>query len=159
CHSDGTCAPNARGCARATRSRSLASAQDLAERVPACNPVFAHAQRDEASRAHDVDFERSRTRAWLHARAAPATGKAEMSESIAAFGPALEHLVAAVMDEWKIPGLAIAVVQDGDAALVKAYGLRDVEAGLPATTDTQFQIASISKSFAATGLAILADEG
>jgi CubicO group peptidase (beta-lactamase class C family) len=29
------------------------------------------------------------------------------------------------MDEWKIPGLAVAVVQNGEVALVKAYGLRD----------------------------------
>ena len=56
------------------------------------------------------------------------------------------------MDEWKTPGLAVAVVQNGEAALVKAYGLRDVEAGLPVTTDTQFTICSITKSFTATGL-------
>jgi len=62
------------------------------------------------------------------------------SEPIARFVPELEALIADVMDEWKIPGLAIAVVQNGEAALVKAYGLRDVEAGLPVTTDTHFMI-------------------
>ena len=62
------------------------------------------------------------------------------------------------MDEWKIPGLAIAVVQNGEVALVKAYGLRDVEAGLPVTTDTHFMICSITKSFTSTGLALLVDE-
>jgi hypothetical protein len=46
------------------------------------------------------------------------------------------------MDEWKVPGLAVAVVQNGEVALVRAYGLRDVEAGLKVTTDTQFQIAN-----------------
>jgi CubicO group peptidase (beta-lactamase class C family) len=81
------------------------------------------------------------------------------SESIAAFLPALERLIADAMDEWKIPGLAIAVVQDGAVAHLRAYGLRDVEAGLPATTDTQFLIGSITKSFTATGLALLVDEG
>ena len=54
------------------------------------------------------------------------------SEPIAPFVPDLEALIAEVMDEWKIPGLALAAVQNGEAALVKAYGLRDVEAGLPA---------------------------
>lgn len=58
------------------------------------------------------------------------------SEPIAPFVPDLEALIAEVMDEWKIPGLALAAVQNGEAALVKAYGLRDVEAGLPVTTDT-----------------------
>ena len=62
------------------------------------------------------------------------------------------------MDEWKIPGLAITVVQNGEVALVRAYGLRDVEAGLKVTTDTQFLIGSVTKSFTATGLAFLMDE-
>ena len=79
-------------------------------------------------------------------------------EPIAPFVPDLEALIAEVMDEWKIPGLAIAVVQNGDAALVKAYGLRDVEAGLPVKTDTHFMICSITKSFTSTGLALLVDE-
>src|SRR5262249_19202048 len=80
------------------------------------------------------------------------------SESIAAFIPMLELLIAEAMDEWKIPGLAIAVVQNGEAALVRAYGLRDVEAGLGVTTDTQFLIGSVTKSFTSTGLALLMDE-
>src|SRR5438132_8992203 len=80
------------------------------------------------------------------------------SESIAAFIPALELLITEAMDEWKIPGLAIAVVQNGEAALLRAYGLRDVEAALKVTTDTQFLIGSISKSFTSTGLALLMDE-
>jgi CubicO group peptidase (beta-lactamase class C family) len=62
------------------------------------------------------------------------------------------------MEEWKVPGLAIAVVQNGKVALVRAYGLRDVEAGLKVTTDTHFTICSITKSFTATGLALLVDE-
>ena len=81
------------------------------------------------------------------------------SQSTAAFIPALELLITEAMDEWKVPGLALAVVQNGEAALVRAYGLRDVEAGLKATTDTQFLIGSITKSFTSTGLALLVDEG
>src|ERR1700674_5083905 len=80
------------------------------------------------------------------------------SESIAAFIPALELLITEAMDEWKIPGLAVAVVQNGEVALVRAYGLRDVEAGLKVTTDTQFLIGSVTKSFTSTGLALLMDE-
>src|SRR5262245_20835184 len=80
------------------------------------------------------------------------------SESIAPFIPALELLITEVMEEWKIPGLAVAVVQNGAVALVRAHGLRDVEAGLKVTTDTQFLIGSVTKSFTATGLALLMDE-
>ena len=80
------------------------------------------------------------------------------SKSIATFIPAFELLITETMDEWKVPGLAVAVVQNGEVALVKAYGLRDVEAGLKATPDTQFLLGSITKSCTATGLALLVDE-
>jgi CubicO group peptidase (beta-lactamase class C family) len=80
------------------------------------------------------------------------------SESFTAFIPELERLIADVMEEWKVPGLAVAVVQNGEVAFVRPCGLRDAEAGLKVTADTQFQIMSVSKSFAATGLALLVDE-
>jgi CubicO group peptidase (beta-lactamase class C family) len=80
------------------------------------------------------------------------------SASIAAFVPELESLIAEAMGEWKIPGLAVAVVQNGAVALLKGFGQRDAEAGLPLTTDTQFMICSITKSFTSTGLALLVDE-
>jgi len=81
------------------------------------------------------------------------------SESFTASIPEFERLIAEVMEEWKVPGLAVVVVQNGEVTFVKPYGLRDVEAGLKVTTDTQFQVMSVSKSFAATGLALLVDEG
>ena len=46
-----------------------------------------------------------------------ASQSVERSESIAAFIPALELLITEAMDEWKIPGLAVAVVQNGEVAL------------------------------------------
>ena len=79
-------------------------------------------------------------------------------EPIAAFAPELERLITEAMDEWKVPGLAVAVVQNREVALLRAYSLRDVEAGLKVTTDTYFTICSIRKSFTATGLALLTDE-
>jgi CubicO group peptidase (beta-lactamase class C family) len=71
----------------------------------------------------------------------------------------LDTLAAEAMAEWKVPGVAIAVVQNGETVLLKAYGQRDVEAGLEATPQTQFTICSITKTFTATGLAMLVDEG
>ena len=43
----------------------------------------------------------------------------------------LDRLAANAMADWKVPGAALAVVQDGKLALTRAYGQRDVEAGLP----------------------------
>jgi CubicO group peptidase (beta-lactamase class C family) len=73
--------------------------------------------------------------------------------------PNLDTLAADAMAEWKVPGLAIAVVRNEEAPLLRAYGHRDVEAGLGVTTDTHFSICSITKSFTSTGLALLVDEG
>ena len=78
---------------------------------------------------------------------------------IATLFPDLDTLAAEAMAEWKIPGLAIAVVRNDEVPLLKAYGHRDVEAGLPVTTDTHFTICSITKSFTSTGLALLVEEG
>jgi len=71
----------------------------------------------------------------------------------------LDRLAVDAMADWRVPGAALAVVQDGKVALLKAYGLRDVEANLPVTSATQFLICSITKSFTATGIALLHDEG
>jgi CubicO group peptidase (beta-lactamase class C family) len=80
------------------------------------------------------------------------------TESFTVFIPELEHLISEVMEEWKVPGLAVAVVQNGEVVFVRPYGLRDVEVASKVTTDTQFQLMSVSKSFTATGLALLVDE-
>ncbi len=70
----------------------------------------------------------------------------------------LDQLVEDAMNEWQVPGLAIAVVRAGEPDLIRVYGQRDVEAGLPVTTRTQFTICSITKSFTALGLGMLVDE-
>jgi CubicO group peptidase (beta-lactamase class C family) len=80
------------------------------------------------------------------------------SEPFRVFVPEFERLIAEMVEEWKVPGLAVGVVQDGEVVFARPYGLRDVEAGLKVTTTTQFQLMSVSKSFAATGLALLVDE-
>jgi CubicO group peptidase (beta-lactamase class C family) len=79
--------------------------------------------------------------------------------AIADLIPELDRLAVDSMADWKVPGAAIAVVQDGKVALAKAYGQRDVEANLPVTAATRFVIGSITKSFTATGVALLHDEG
>jgi CubicO group peptidase (beta-lactamase class C family) len=78
---------------------------------------------------------------------------------IASFVPELDGLAAEAMADWKVPGAALAVVQDGKLALTRTYGQRDVEANLPVTPATQFVICSITKSFTATAIALLHNEG
>jgi CubicO group peptidase (beta-lactamase class C family) len=79
--------------------------------------------------------------------------------TIATLIPELDVLAAEAMAEWQVPAVTLAVVQNGETVLLRAWGQRDVEAALPATPDTQFLICSITKTFTATALALLVDEG
>jgi CubicO group peptidase (beta-lactamase class C family) len=78
--------------------------------------------------------------------------------AIAELIPELDQLAIDAMADWKVPGAALAVVQDGKVTLVKAYGQRDIDANLPVTPSTQFLTCSITKSFTATAVALLHNE-
>ncbi|UVW34160.1 serine hydrolase [SAR92 clade bacterium H455] len=63
------------------------------------------------------------------------------------------------LDDWHIPGAAVAVVKGNDVLHMGGYGLRDVEQGLPVSEHTRFPIASMTKPFTAMGAALLVDDG
>ncbi len=63
------------------------------------------------------------------------------------------------MAKGRIPGLALAVIDDGKVAFVGAYGRRDVEKDLPLRTDTIMYAASLTKAAFGYMVAQLADEG
>src|SRR5260370_29996546 len=69
------------------------------------------------------------------------------------------EFVRGIMQDWKIPGLAISVVKDGEVIFFQGFGKRDVDGGLEVTPQTLFPIASCTKAFTTMCLAILADEG
>ena len=59
----------------------------------------------------------------------------------------------------QIPGLAFGVVLDGELILSGAYGVAQINGQVPATEQTLFRIASMSKSFAALAILHLRDRG
>ncbi len=59
----------------------------------------------------------------------------------------------AVMKRSGIPGMAVAVVHHGKMVFAKGYGVREVGKADAVTTDTVFQIASVSKSVSSTCVA------
>jgi len=63
------------------------------------------------------------------------------------------------MEEWKVPGLAIAIVKDGKVIFAEGFGFRDVKEGLKVTPQTLFAIGSCTKAFTAVAMGILVDEG
>lgn len=60
---------------------------------------------------------------------------------------------------FNVPGLALAIVQDGQPVFARGYGLRDRERNRPVDPRTLFGIGSITKSFTAAALALLVDQG
>ncbi|WP_435017880.1 serine hydrolase domain-containing protein [Tundrisphaera sp. TA3] len=58
-----------------------------------------------------------------------------------------------------IPGLAVAVVHRGEVVLARGYGMANLEWSAPATPDTVFGLASVSKQFTATAIMLLARDG
>lgn len=71
----------------------------------------------------------------------------------------LDSLVEVCLKDFRVPGVAIAVVVDGEVVLSKGYGYRDVEKQLPVTPQTLFAIGSTTKAFTSFILGTLVDEG
>lgn len=67
----------------------------------------------------------------------------------------LESYIKNGMQNWDIPGLAIAIIKDGKPVLMKGFGVRDIETGEPVDENTLFFIASNTKLFTGTALAQL----
>src|SRR5919106_1246693 len=71
---------------------------------------------------------------------------------------ALVSLADARMKEHGVPGVALGVVHDGTVS-IRGLGVTNIEDPLPVTAHTVFPIASISKTFAATAMMRLVEQG
>lgn len=71
---------------------------------------------------------------------------------------ALDQYVEKAMAAFDVPGIAVGIIKDGEIAHLKGYGVRDVATNAPVTADTLYAIASNSKAFTASALAILVDD-
>lgn len=71
----------------------------------------------------------------------------------------INALVEQVRQDWKIPGIAVSLVQEGAIAFANGYGTRTVGSTEAVDGDTLFPIGSCTKSFTAAALALLVDEG
>jgi CubicO group peptidase (beta-lactamase class C family) len=75
------------------------------------------------------------------------------------FASHLDTYIPERLEQLKLPGCTIALIEDGQTASIKNYGLADIETGKPIKEDTLFQIASISKSVTAWGIMKLVEAG
>lgn len=71
----------------------------------------------------------------------------------------IDNYLQAQMRWQHIPGLSVMIVREGHLAKAKGYGLANLETGTPATAETQFKLASLSKQFVAAGIMVLNQDG
>lgn len=70
-----------------------------------------------------------------------------------AFGDHVNQLI----DQWHVPALAVAIVQN-DTIASKGFGNATLDPPIPCTADTLFDIASASKSLTAASVGLLVDD-
>src|SRR5688572_3695399 len=58
-----------------------------------------------------------------------------------------------------VPGAAVAVIRHGRPALIRAYGLAELDTKRPVTDRTNFRLASLTKPFTAMAVLLLVREG
>jgi CubicO group peptidase (beta-lactamase class C family) len=68
---------------------------------------------------------------------------AEARAKLADFGPAMQKWLA----DWRVPGCAIGIVQDGQIVMAQGFGVKNLESHAPVGPDTLFAIGSVTKSF------------
>lgn len=71
----------------------------------------------------------------------------------------LDEVVERVRQRFEVPGIAVAVVKDGQVVLARGWGVRELGRPEPVQADTLFAIASNTKAFTATALNLLAEDG
>lgn len=71
----------------------------------------------------------------------------------------IDPYIASAMKKWEVPGLAMAVVKDGEVVFSRGYGVCELGSDRKVTEETAFTIASCTKSFTATAIAMLVEEG
>jgi len=71
----------------------------------------------------------------------------------------LEAYYEQALADWNVPGMSVAIVKDGEIVFSKGYGTLNVNTGEKVDGNSLFAIASNTKAFTATALAMLVDEG
>ena len=72
---------------------------------------------------------------------------------------ALDATIEAAVRDWEAPGLAVAVIKDGELVLAKGYGVRRKGRPEPVDEHTLFAIGSTTKAMTAAAIGMLVDEG
>jgi D-alanyl-D-alanine carboxypeptidase len=81
------------------------------------------------------------------------------ADQVVAQADRVDDLIKAEMKRQNIPGLSLVVLKDGKIIKTAGYGSANIKLQIPATPETVYKIASVSKQFIATGIMLLVQEG
>jgi CubicO group peptidase (beta-lactamase class C family) len=95
----------------------------------------------------------------LAACAAPGLAQSSASATGTPDWAAFDRYVANAARDWRIPGMAIAVVHGDSLVFAKGYGVAETGKPARATEHTRFAIGSTTKAMTTAALAMLVDEG
>jgi len=70
-----------------------------------------------------------------------------------------DDFIRSEMEQHRIPGVALTVIQNGQAVKTAAYGFANLEWEVPTTTNTVFEIGSLTKQLTAAGILLLVQDG
>jgi CubicO group peptidase (beta-lactamase class C family) len=71
----------------------------------------------------------------------------------------LRVLIKSSLSKASGPSLAVSVASNGEIVWEEAFGLANIERNIPATPNTVYALASVTKPMTATALMILAQKG
>ena len=75
------------------------------------------------------------------------------------FAGKLESFIFSKIVKYRMPGLSIAIMRDGEVIYAKGFGFRDLESSAPATPGTSYCVGSVTKAFTATAVMQLVERG
>jgi CubicO group peptidase (beta-lactamase class C family) len=79
--------------------------------------------------------------------------------NLASLTSALDAAVPGMLSSYQVPGASVALVVDGKLAWSQGYGLAQKAGNIQASSDTVYQIASVSKPVTAWGVMRLVEQG
>lgn len=89
----------------------------------------------------------------------PLDTQPEPRPELASLTDRLDHDQPLIMAAYDVPGVAVAVVRNGEPVWSSGYGVATVKDGTEMNADTVFQVASISKTLTAWGVMHLVETG
>ena len=81
------------------------------------------------------------------------------SKEVEQFVNELDQKIPQLLNDFSVPGTAIAIIENGEIILQKGYGYSNIDKETKVTTTTGFNIGSISKTIAAWGVMKLVQDG